>query len=45
MITFEFISTIGKVGDLLFNKGFIRVARSHLVSINHIESFLMKNLP
>lgn len=36
---FEFVSTIGKLENLLFNKGFIRISRPYLVSTKHIESF------
>lgn len=36
---FEFVSTIGKLENLLFNKGFIRISRPYLVSIKYIESF------
>ena len=36
---FEFVSTISKLENLLFNKGFIRISRPYLVSIKYIESF------
>lgn len=36
---FEFISTIGKIENLLFCKGFIRVHRSYLVAINSVREF------
>ncbi|MGI6722503.1 MAG: LytR/AlgR family response regulator transcription factor [Anaerovoracaceae bacterium] len=35
---FEFYSTIGKLENLLFDKGFIRVHRAYLVSSAHISS-------
>ncbi|MEA4922530.1 MAG: LytTR family DNA-binding domain-containing protein [Eubacteriaceae bacterium] len=35
---FEFYSTIGKLENLLFDKGFIRVHRAYLVSMDHIKS-------
>jgi len=35
---FEFYSTIGKLENLLFDKGFIRVHRAYLVSVSHIAS-------
>lgn len=37
--SFEFLSTIGKMENLLFPKGFMRVHRSFLVSIPHIKDF------
>lgn len=37
--SFEFISTIGKLENLLFTKGFIRVHRSFLVSLPYIKAF------
>ena len=37
--SFEFISTIGKLENLLFTKGFLRVHRSFLVSLQYIKTF------
>ena len=37
--SFEFISTIGKLENLLFTKGFLRVHRSFLVSLQYIKPF------
>lgn len=37
--SFEFISTIGKLENKLFTKGFIRVHRSFLVSLPYIKMF------
>ena len=37
--SFEFISTIGKRENLLFTKGFLRVHRSFLVSLQYIKTF------
>ncbi len=37
--SFEFVSTIGKLENLLFTKGFERISRSCLVSKRHIASF------
>lgn len=43
--TFEFYSTLGKIENTLFNKGFIRTHRSYLVSIRHtvsVANYLLK---
>ena len=37
---FEFVSTIGKLENILFNKGFIRISRSYLVAKKYIRSFV-----
>jgi Response regulator of the LytR/AlgR family len=37
--TFEFVSTMGKLENLLFTKGFVRISRSFLVSTKHISAF------
>lgn len=37
--SFEFISTIGKLENLLFTKGFLRVHRSFLVALQYIKTF------
>lgn len=37
--SFEFVSTIGKLENILFNRGFIRVHRSYMVSKSAIKSF------
>lgn len=37
--SFEFISTIGKLENLLYLKGFLRVHRSYLVAVASIRSF------
>lgn len=36
--TFDFYSTLGKIEELLFNKGFVRIHRSYLASIRHVVS-------
>lgn len=36
--TFEFLSTIGEIENMLSSKNFIRIHRSFLVSLPHIES-------
>ena len=42
--SFEFISTIGKLENLLFAKGFLRVHRSFLVSLQHIKNFTYEEI-
>ncbi len=42
--TFEFVSTIGKVENVLYGKGFVRVHRSYLVSIAAVKSFVYESL-
>jgi hypothetical protein len=42
--SFEFISTIGKLENLLFTKGFLRVHRSFLVSLQHIKNFTYEEI-
>lgn len=42
--SFEFISTIGKLENLLFTKGFIRVHRSFLVALQYIKTFAYDGL-
>lgn len=37
--SFEFVSTMGKLENLLFARGFVRISRSYLVSIKYIASF------
>ncbi len=37
--TFEFVSSIGKLENLLFSKGFLRIAKSFLVNKDYIGSF------
>lgn len=41
---FEFISTIGKVENLLFSRGFVRVHRSYLVALRFIKNFSFHEL-
>ncbi len=42
--SFEFISTIGKLENLLFTKGFLRVHRSFLVSLQYIKTFTYEEI-
>ena len=42
--SFEFISTIGKLENMLFTKGFIRVHRSFLVSLPYIKMFTYEEI-
>lgn len=35
---FEFYSTMGKLEELLFNRGFIRIHRSYLIALHYIAS-------
>ena len=42
--SFEFVSTIGKLENLLFSKGFIRVHRSFMVAISAIKNFTYTEL-
>lgn len=37
--SFEFVSTMGKLENLLFTRGFIRISRSYLVATKYISSF------
>ena len=37
--SFEFVSTMGKLENLLFAKGFVRISRSYMVSTKYIASF------
>lgn len=37
--SFEFVSTMGKLENLLFARGFVRISRSYLVSTKYITSF------
>ncbi len=41
---FEFVSTMGKLENLLFSKGFIRVHRSFLVASSAIENYSFKDV-
>ncbi|OLR56111.1 hypothetical protein BHK98_08560 [Hornefia porci] len=36
---FEFVSTIGKLENLLFSRGFVRISRSCIVAARYVESF------
>ena len=42
--SFEFVSTIGKVENMLFTKGFVRVHKSFLVSGNKVKTFNSKDV-
>lgn len=42
--SFEFISTIGKLENMLFTKGFLRVHRSFLVSLPYIKMFTYEEI-
>ena len=42
--SFEFISTIGKLENLLYTKGFVRVHRSFLVSLQYIKTFTYEEI-
>lgn len=41
---FEFVSTMGKLENLLFARGFIRISRSYLVASKYIASFTYENV-
>ncbi|MEG0830611.1 MAG: LytTR family DNA-binding domain-containing protein [Anaerovoracaceae bacterium] len=42
--TFEFYSTLGRLGELLYNKGFIRNHKAYLVALNAIKSLTAKEI-
>ena len=42
--SFEFVSTIGKLENTLFQRGFLRISRSCIASLRHIESFSYENV-
>lgn len=37
--TFEFVSTMGKLENILFTKGFVRISRSYLVAVKYVAAF------
>ena len=42
--TFEFVSTMGKLENLMFNRGFVRISRSILVATRYIQSFVYEQV-
>jgi len=42
--SFEFVSTMGKLENLMFTKGFVRISRSYLVAVKYIGAFTYENV-
>ena len=41
---FEFVSTMGKLENLLWGRGFMRISRSCIIALRHVESFAYESV-